>query len=109
MHVATIKKRHVDKAGLERVYESHLLRRTFREGGKVKHETLANLSALPDEQVELLRASLRGESFVAAAAAARVLRPCRMAMWPRSWRKRGRWVCRSCSARLVGTGMWPWR
>jgi hypothetical protein len=74
MHVATIKKRHVDKAGLERVYESHLLRRTFREDGKVKHETLANLSALADEQVELLRASLRGESFVAATAAATVLR-----------------------------------
>jgi DDE family transposase len=74
MHVATIKKRHVDKAGLERVYESHLLRRTFREDGKVKHETLANLSALADEQVELVRASLRGESFVAATAAATVLR-----------------------------------
>jgi Transposase DDE domain len=74
MHVATIKKRHVDKAGLERVYESHLLRRTYREDGKVKHETLANLSVLPDEQVELLRASLRGEAFWPAAAAATVLR-----------------------------------
>jgi uncharacterized protein YcaQ len=74
MHVATIKKRHVDKAGRERVYESHLLRRTYRAEGKVKHETLANLSVLPDEQVELLRASLRGESFVAANAAATVLR-----------------------------------
>jgi hypothetical protein len=74
MHVATIKKRHVDKAGRERVYESHLLRRTYRAEGKVKHETLANLSVLPDEQVQLLRASLRGESFVAANAAATVLR-----------------------------------
>jgi hypothetical protein len=74
MHVATIKKRHVDKAGVERVYESHLLRRTFRDDGKVKHETLANLSALPDEQVELLRASLRGQALVPAAAAATVVR-----------------------------------
>jgi hypothetical protein len=74
MHVATVKKRHVDKAGVERVYESHLLRRTFREDGKVKHETLANLSVLPPEQVELLRASLRGESFVPTDAAATVVR-----------------------------------
>jgi hypothetical protein len=74
MHVATIRKRHVDKAGVERVYESHLLRRTFREGGKVKHETLANLSALPAEQVQLLRASLRGEALVPAGTAAMVVR-----------------------------------
>src|SRR2546430_12433019 len=74
MHVATIRKRHMDKAGVERVYESHRLRRTFREGGKVKHETLANLSALPDEQVQLLRASLRGEALVPADTAATVVR-----------------------------------
>src|SRR5437762_5344631 len=74
MHVATIKKRHVDKTGQERLYESHLLRRTFREDGKVKHETLANLSALPDEQIELVRRSLKGEAFVPADAASRVLR-----------------------------------
>ncbi len=74
MHVATIKKRHVDKTGQERVYTSHLLRRTFREGGKVKHETLANLSALPAEQVQLLRRSLKGEAFTPAGAAPQVLR-----------------------------------
>src|SRR6266487_70539 len=74
MHVARIPSRYVDKAGVERRYESVLLRRTFREDGKVKHETLANLSALPDEQVELVRRSLKGEAFVPADAAARVLR-----------------------------------
>ena len=74
MHVATIRKRHVDKAGVERVYESHLLRRTFRDGGKVRHETLANLSALPAEQVALLRASLAGQALVPADAAATVVR-----------------------------------
>src|SRR5881394_4022164 len=74
MHVATIKKRHVDKTGQERLYTSHLLRRTFREDGKVKHETLANLSALPDEQVQLLRRSLKGEAFTPAGAPPRVLR-----------------------------------
>jgi hypothetical protein len=64
----------VTRSGEERVYESHLLRRTFREDGKVKHETLANLSPLPDEQIELLRRSLKGEAFVPAGAATRVLR-----------------------------------
>src|SRR5437016_11450309 len=47
-----------------RVYEAHLLRRTYREGGKVKNETLANLSRLPRETIELVRRSLRGEQFL---------------------------------------------
>ena len=49
-----------------RVYEAHLLRRTYREGGKVKNETLANLSRLPRETIELVRGSLRGEQFLSA-------------------------------------------
>ena len=52
MHVARNKSSYVAKSGEERVYESVLLRRTYREGGKVKHETLANLSALPAEAVD---------------------------------------------------------
>jgi len=48
------------------VYEAHLLRRTYREGGKVKNETLANLSRLPRETIELVRRSLRGEQFLSA-------------------------------------------
>jgi len=48
------------------VYEAHLLRRTYREGGKVKNETLANLSRLPRETIELVRRSLRGEHFLSA-------------------------------------------
>jgi hypothetical protein len=47
------------------VYEAHLLRRSYREGGKVKNETLANLSRLPRETIELVRRSLRGEQFLA--------------------------------------------
>ena len=38
-----------------------LLRESYREGGKVKSRTLANLSAWPDEKVETLRAALRGD------------------------------------------------
>jgi len=49
-----------------REYTTHLLRRSYREGDKVKNETLGNLSHLPDDVVDLVRRSLRGESFVPA-------------------------------------------
>ena len=45
-----------------RVYQTHLLRRTYREGGKVKHQTLGNLSHLPPDLIETIRRRLRGES-----------------------------------------------
>jgi hypothetical protein len=41
-----------------------LLRESFREGGKVRKRTLANLSKLPSAAVEGLRALLRGGSVV---------------------------------------------
>lgn len=47
-----------------KVYRSHLLRRSYREGPSVKNETLGNLSHLPDPLVEIIRRSLRGEAFV---------------------------------------------
>lgn len=46
------------------VYRSHLLRRTYREDGVVKKETLGNLSHLPDALIEVIRRSLKGEVFV---------------------------------------------
>ena len=49
-----------------REYTSHLLRRSYREGNKVKNETLGNLSHLPEDVIDLVRRSLRGESFVPA-------------------------------------------
>ncbi len=49
------------------MYEAHLLRRTYRDGGKVRNETVANLSRLPRETIELVRRSLRGEQFLSAA------------------------------------------
>ncbi len=42
----------------------HLLRRSYRDGGKVKKETLANLSALPDSAITALKASLSGSVLV---------------------------------------------
>ncbi len=59
MHVATTRRQHKDK-----VYETHLLRRSYREDGKVKNETLANLSYLPPETIQLIRESLAGKSHV---------------------------------------------
>ncbi|MEI6622481.1 MAG: IS1634 family transposase [Actinomycetes bacterium] len=61
MHVSTIVARRNGKE-----YVSHLVRRSFREDGKVKHETLANLSALPDTAVAAVRASLSGAPMMAA-------------------------------------------
>ncbi|MEO6529695.1 MAG: IS1634 family transposase [Specibacter sp.] len=74
MHVAVNTSRRVNKAGVEVEYRSVLLRTSFRESGKVKHETLANLSALPDTAVETLRASLAGKTMLEAGAALQILR-----------------------------------
>jgi transposase len=50
----------------EREYKSVLLRRSYREGGKVKKETLANLSHLPVEAVDAIRRVLAGETLLGA-------------------------------------------
>ena len=50
----------------DKVYETVLLRRSYREAGKVKTETLANLSHLPPEALEAVRASLAGKVLVEA-------------------------------------------
>ncbi|HLX48467.1 MAG TPA: hypothetical protein VKS82_09050, partial [Streptosporangiaceae bacterium] len=60
MHVARNKRTYVARSGERRVYESVLVRRTYREAGKVKHETLANLSALPAQAVDAIEAALKG-------------------------------------------------
>jgi transposase len=60
-HVVTTRRQ-----GKHREYVAHLLRRSYREGGEVKKETVANLSALPEEVIELIRGALRGQRFVAA-------------------------------------------
>ena len=60
VHVATIKTR---GAG-GRVYTSHLLRRSYREGGKVRHENLGNLSHLPAHVIDAVRAMLAGRALV---------------------------------------------
>jgi transposase len=63
MHVVTNRVQRGD-----REYTSHLLRRSFREGGRVRKETLANLSHLPEEVIELIRGALQGRRYLDAEA-----------------------------------------
>ncbi len=69
MHIAKVVRKYKD-----REYVSFLLRRSFREGGRVRHETLANLSALPPAGIDAVRAVLAGEVLVAAGEAVAVER-----------------------------------
>ena len=74
MHVARIRSGYTDKQGRRREYESAYLRRTWREGGKVRHETLANLSGLGEQTVALIEAALKGVPLVAAGQAMTITR-----------------------------------
>jgi hypothetical protein len=74
MHVARNKRTYVAKSGERRVYESVLVRRTYRDGGKVRHETLANLSALPAEAAAAVEATLKGQRLVPAVQAVTITR-----------------------------------
>lgn len=57
MHVVTTRREYKG-----RTYETHLLRRSYREDGKVKNETVGNLSHLPAHVIELVRRALRGDA-----------------------------------------------
>lgn len=67
-HVVTTRRKYKDK-----IYETHLLRRSYRDGDKVKNETLGNLSHLPAPVIELIRRALRGETFVPATEAFEII------------------------------------
>src|SRR3954466_1748310 len=69
VHVATTKRAYKGKT-----YVTHLLRRSIRKGKTVTHETLGNLSHLPDHLIDLIRRSLKGEAFVPAADVVRITR-----------------------------------
>jgi len=58
VHVVTTKRHYKGKT-----YQTHLLRRSYRQGKTVKNETLGNLSHLPDAVIDLVRRALRGETF----------------------------------------------
>jgi transposase len=59
VHVATTSRTYKGK-----LYQSHLLRRTFRVGSQVRHETLGNISPLRPDLIDLIRRSLGGEKFL---------------------------------------------
>ena len=67
VHVVRVSKTgYVDKEGRRRDYSSAYLRRTYRDGGKVKNETVANLSSLPAHVIDLIDAGLKGRQLVPA-------------------------------------------
>jgi len=69
MHVARVRSVHGGKE-----YVSVLLRQSYREDGRVRHRTLASLTALPEPLIELIRGFLRGERFLPAGEAFRIVR-----------------------------------
>jgi hypothetical protein len=69
VHVARIVRKYKD-----REYVSWLLRRTYRDHGKIRHETLGNISALPEEAIKAVQATLAGRRLVAAADAFEITR-----------------------------------
>ena len=75
VHVVRVKKTgYVDRQGRERDYSSAYLRRTYRDGGKVKNETVANISALPDHVIDLIDAGLKGHQLVPSGQAVTITR-----------------------------------
>jgi hypothetical protein len=59
MHLVTQR-----RPGVGREYVTHLLRRSYREGGKVKKETIANLTHVPEPMLVGLRSMLAGKALV---------------------------------------------
>ncbi len=59
VHITTTRRHYKGKT-----YETVLLRRSYREGGKVKNETVGNLSHLPAHVIEGIRAMLAGKALV---------------------------------------------
>ena len=53
---------HIDGVPNRTSRPTYLLRESYREGKKVRKRTLANLSALSDEQIDAIRAVLAGQS-----------------------------------------------
>jgi hypothetical protein len=74
MHVARIRSGYTDKQGRRREYESAYLRRTYRDAGRVRHQTLANLSGLGEQTVASIEAALKGTALVPVSQAMRISR-----------------------------------
>jgi hypothetical protein len=99
----------VDKQGRRREYTSAYLRRTYREGGTVRNETVANLSMLPPEAVDAIEATLKGARLVPVGGAVTITRSLphgHVAAVAAMARTLG---CPRCWGRRAGRGTSPWR
>jgi hypothetical protein len=75
MHVDQAGRHYTTVDGERRAYPTYLLRRSYRdEQGRPRKETLANLTGLPPESIEALRATLKGRTMMDAQAAFEVQR-----------------------------------
>lgn len=74
MHVARVKRTQTLADGQRRTYSSTYLRRAWREGSKVRNETVANLSTLPEHVIASIEAGLKGEHLVPASSVATIAR-----------------------------------
>ena len=54
---------HIDAIPNRKARPTYLLRESVREGKRIKKRTLANLTALPDAQIEMIRRVLKGEEL----------------------------------------------
>ena len=59
VHVSRVRRKAVLRDGTEKTYRTDLLRHCYREGGKVKTVTVANLTSLPEEVVDEIDAMLK--------------------------------------------------
>src|SRR5256714_7772694 len=88
-----------------------LLRESYREAGKTKNRTLANLSGWPAERIEQLRAVLRGDKLLPAAEAVEIVRALPhghvlAALGTARATSRSTRCCRA--ARRNGSAIWHW-
>jgi hypothetical protein len=89
MHVDRASRHYTAADGSVRVYRRDLLRRSYRdEQGRPRKETLANLSALPEVAIEVLRKALSGTVLVEPDTTSRSSGPSVMVASPRCTRWR---------------------
>ena len=108
VHVVRVTKTgYVDKQGRRKDYSSAYLRRTYRDGGKVKNETVANLSALPDHVIDLIDAGLKGQQLVPAGDAVTITRSLPHGHVAAVHAMAANSACPPCSARRAAAGPGP--
>ena len=73
MHIAEVVRKYETKSGPAES-RSYLLRRSYRDDGKVRHETLGNLSALPPPAISALRDVLSGKTLLIAGEGLEIVR-----------------------------------